>query len=264
MPRRSWSSTRSGLSTTRVLEGPYHTTQYTAMGVPFEALLPYGICLAVRQCPHAPPPQTPSLTRSMRSSSASPAPVSQRSETFRTVASAPDTPSTSGTDKVRNFSSRDNLMPCGNADSDFEVMDRDRRLTGWLRGQVDRPIAPAGFEYSNGWRVRGYPERRALASRTTEGLTYNNTGREELALEHATNTLNPYASHLLPLLYLFTPALNYATNAAFFRIPRPFTHTSTSCVIPTNIRLYIALLLSKHCLISRDLYVALRAEICLP
>lgn len=37
-------------------------------------------------------------------------------------------------------------------------MDRDRRLTGWLRGQVDRPIAPAGFEYSNGWRVSGYPE----------------------------------------------------------------------------------------------------------
>jgi hypothetical protein len=117
MPRRSWSSTRSGLSTTRVLDGSYHTTQYTAMGVPFEALLPYGICLAVRHRPHAPPPQTPSLTRSTRSSSASPAPVSQRSETSRTVASAPDTPSTSGTDKVRNFSSRDNPMPCGNADS---------------------------------------------------------------------------------------------------------------------------------------------------
>lgn len=32
-------------------------------------------------------------------------------------------------------------------------MDRDRRLTGYLRGQVDQPTAPAGFELSNGWRV---------------------------------------------------------------------------------------------------------------
>lgn len=32
-------------------------------------------------------------------------------------------------------------------------MDRDRRLTGYLRGQTDRPIAPPGFEFSNGWRV---------------------------------------------------------------------------------------------------------------
>lgn len=33
-------------------------------------------------------------------------------------------------------------------------MDRDRRLTGYLRGQTDRPTAPPGFEFSNGWRVR--------------------------------------------------------------------------------------------------------------
>jgi hypothetical protein len=33
------------------------------------------------------------------------------------------------------------------------VMDRDRRLTGYLRGQIDQPTAPAGFEVSNGWRV---------------------------------------------------------------------------------------------------------------
>lgn len=37
------------------------------------------------------------------------------------------------------------------------MMDRDRRLTGYLRGQSDRPIAPAGFEFSNGWRVRRLP-----------------------------------------------------------------------------------------------------------
>lgn len=33
------------------------------------------------------------------------------------------------------------------------VMDRDRRLTGFLRGQTDNPKAPAGFELSNPWRV---------------------------------------------------------------------------------------------------------------
>jgi hypothetical protein len=33
------------------------------------------------------------------------------------------------------------------------VMDRDRRLTGFLRGQTDNPKAPSGFELSNAWRV---------------------------------------------------------------------------------------------------------------
>ncbi|KAH6658864.1 hypothetical protein F5X68DRAFT_226145 [Plectosphaerella plurivora] len=33
------------------------------------------------------------------------------------------------------------------------VMDRDRRLTGSLRGQCDNPIAPPGFELNNPWRL---------------------------------------------------------------------------------------------------------------
>lgn len=33
------------------------------------------------------------------------------------------------------------------------MMDRDRRLTGFLRGQSDKPLAPAGFELNNPWRV---------------------------------------------------------------------------------------------------------------
>ncbi|KAI1500876.1 hypothetical protein F5X99DRAFT_225027 [Biscogniauxia marginata] len=32
-------------------------------------------------------------------------------------------------------------------------MDRDRRITGSLRGQSDKPIAPLGFELNNPWRV---------------------------------------------------------------------------------------------------------------
>lgn len=34
-----------------------------------------------------------------------------------------------------------------------QMMDRDRRITGFLRGQSDSPIAPAGFELNNPWRV---------------------------------------------------------------------------------------------------------------
>ncbi|KAH7562221.1 hypothetical protein BM1_01741 [Bipolaris maydis] len=32
------------------------------------------------------------------------------------------------------------------------VMERDRRLTGFMRGQTDQPVAPAGFELNNPWR----------------------------------------------------------------------------------------------------------------
>lgn len=32
-------------------------------------------------------------------------------------------------------------------------MDRDRRLTGYLRGQTDKVEPPLGFELNNPWRV---------------------------------------------------------------------------------------------------------------
>ncbi|GJC81254.1 hypothetical protein ColLi_04092 [Colletotrichum liriopes] len=35
----------------------------------------------------------------------------------------------------------------------FLVMDRDRRLTGDLRGQVGNHEAPPGFELNNPWRL---------------------------------------------------------------------------------------------------------------
>ncbi|OAA50602.1 hypothetical protein NOR_01052 [Metarhizium rileyi] len=37
--------------------------------------------------------------------------------------------------------------------SKTHLMDRDRRLTGTLRGQTDNPKAPPGFEFSNGWKL---------------------------------------------------------------------------------------------------------------
>jgi hypothetical protein len=108
-------------------------------------------------------------------------------------------------------------------------MDRDRRLTGWLRGQVDRPIAPAGFEYSNGWRVRGYFSNRDLASWRTGRLTHIYTGREELALEHATNTANSVRPSPSSSSVSSFPALNHAINAASSQIPILFLHTTIAC-----------------------------------
>jgi hypothetical protein len=32
-------------------------------------------------------------------------------------------------------------------------MERDRRLTGYFRGQSDRAIAPDGFELNSPWKV---------------------------------------------------------------------------------------------------------------
>ncbi|EJP67943.1 hypothetical protein ACQRIT_004657 [Beauveria bassiana] len=36
---------------------------------------------------------------------------------------------------------------------DKQMMERDNRLTGRPRGQTDKPDAPFGFEYSNGWKL---------------------------------------------------------------------------------------------------------------
>lgn len=36
---------------------------------------------------------------------------------------------------------------------DRQMMNRDRRLTGFVRGQADNPIAPAGYELNHPWRV---------------------------------------------------------------------------------------------------------------
>ncbi|KAF1950887.1 hypothetical protein CC80DRAFT_454927 [Byssothecium circinans] len=36
---------------------------------------------------------------------------------------------------------------------DRVMMERDRRLTGFARGQTDKPEAPKGFELNNPWRM---------------------------------------------------------------------------------------------------------------
>jgi hypothetical protein len=56
-----------------------------------------------------------------------------------------DTRWINGTDRVSNREPEDWLT--------LPVMDRDRRLTGMLRGQTDNPDAPLGFELNNPWRA---------------------------------------------------------------------------------------------------------------
>jgi hypothetical protein len=61
------------------------------------------------------------------------------------------------------------------------VMDRDRRLTGYLRGQTDQALAPAGFEFTNGWRVsfaRDMTSDLMIVSPQVDLLTINSPGRE--------------------------------------------------------------------------------------
>jgi hypothetical protein len=139
-------------------------------------------------------------------------------------------------------------------------MDRDRRLTGWLRGQSDRPIAPAGFEYSNGWRVCGHPSNRHLETRETEGLTHNKTGREELALEHATYTTN------LVRLASSSSRVSFSSTARLYY--KRYFPPNTNSVHPYFKSLYrldehtvhIAVVACNQDSVERDPYTPLSAE----
>lgn len=53
-------------------------------------------------------------------------------------------------------------------------MDRDARLTGFLRGQTDSAQAPAGFELNNPWKVWSISETlyEHLLTRTTAGEAF--------------------------------------------------------------------------------------------
>ncbi|KAF2136170.1 uncharacterized protein K452DRAFT_329832 [Aplosporella prunicola CBS 121167] len=81
------------------------------MGVPFEALIPYGIILGMF--------------------------------TFTGAALT----------KVKHMQNGGKRARHSVDQWDRVMMDRDRRLTGLLRGQTDRPFAPPGFELSNPWRL---------------------------------------------------------------------------------------------------------------
>ncbi|EJT81220.1 hypothetical protein GGTG_01204 [Gaeumannomyces tritici R3-111a-1] len=65
-------------------------------------------------------------------------------------------PSEARTTTATSAVDRDDARPFRDPDSlcdHHSMMDRDRRLTGLLRGQSDNPIAPPGFELNNPWRA---------------------------------------------------------------------------------------------------------------
>ncbi|KAJ4295224.1 hypothetical protein N0V90_007235 [Kalmusia sp. IMI 367209] len=83
------------------------------MGVPFEALLPYGIMLGMFA--------------------------------FSAVSVGKLKEMQNGGKKGRRgMDAWDRLQ---------QMLERDRRLTGFMRGQTDKPEAPPGFELNNPWRT---------------------------------------------------------------------------------------------------------------
>ncbi|ESZ94698.1 hypothetical protein SBOR_4949 [Sclerotinia borealis F-4128] len=112
------------------------------MGIPFEALMPYGIMLTVRTSTI---PFKPSATGTT---------ILSTLQMFGITGAG-----LSGVRALQNGGKRarhsidawDRTALFG-IDCDT-VMDRDRRLTGFLRGQTDNPSAPLGFELNNPWRL---------------------------------------------------------------------------------------------------------------
>jgi len=81
------------------------------MGVPFEALIPYGIMIGM----------------------------------FAFTGAA--------LSKVRHMQNGGKRARHSIDQWDRQMMDRDRRLTGYLRGQSDKVEAPPGFELNSPWRM---------------------------------------------------------------------------------------------------------------
>ncbi|ORY08533.1 hypothetical protein BCR34DRAFT_626193 [Clohesyomyces aquaticus] len=81
------------------------------MGVPFEALLPYGIMIGMFAFSAGAVGQLKSMQNG-------------------------------GKPARRGLDAWDRVM-----------LERDRRLTGFMRGQTDKPYAQPGFELNNPWRV---------------------------------------------------------------------------------------------------------------
>ena len=91
------------------------------------------------------------------------------------------------------------------------VMDRDRRLTGYLRGQTDKPDAPLGFEVNNPWRVSN-----------VSVLVSDNA--YECKIGGGPDNLN-----LEPCVYnlITTPSLLSFSSVTCLRIPYPSTYLNS-------------------------------------
>ena len=68
-------------------------------------------------------------------------------------------------------------------------MDRDRRLTGYLRGQTDNPTAPPGFELNNPWRVSRPKKLNREMLKAVRSRKDSNDTRSILLLLHGDNEI---------------------------------------------------------------------------
>ncbi|KAL8877960.1 MAG: hypothetical protein Q9192_008554 [Flavoplaca navasiana] len=101
------------------------------------------------------------------------------------------------------------------------VMERDRRLTGMLRGQTDNPRAPPGFELNNPWKVTMVPSSvtgKVIDSVTVGGSlllnTYLQTQRTDKAttISKSKTAPHPFNSVTKPLIPLLSSAVNTTPN----------------------------------------------------
>lgn len=75
-------------------------------------------------------------------------------------------------------------------------MERDRRLTGFMRGQTDKPVAPEGFELNNPWRVgtEMLDERQVL----TTGSASNDSSKRCELLPRRKRNWHTYTVYYIP------------------------------------------------------------------
>lgn len=99
------------------------------------------------------------------------------------------------------------------------VMDRDRRLTGYLRGQSDRPRAPDGFELNNAWKVRSPQSVKDACSQSLAGTRCAVTE----------SIIRRILSRHEDLRRLFF-------SIAFWKVKSEFTHISDSIYHPVRLQ----------------------------
>jgi hypothetical protein len=129
------------------------------MPVPFEALLPYGIMLSARLSMHINERGLTfwqlmtvsgvglTMVKTAQNGGKWPRHNIDRWDRVRYSATCISAILTFVSAKY-DFSNTPNDL-----NSQYLVMERDRRLTGYFRGQSDRAVAPDGFELNNPWKV---------------------------------------------------------------------------------------------------------------
>ncbi len=135
--------------------------------------------------------------------------------------------------KVRTLS-EDSISAVQTDMTKSAVMDRDRRLTGLLRGQSDAALAPAGFELNNPWRVRFLLRHPRNSSAVTDvGIIRLKSGWRRRASNNKTESpINDYLYNQIqhrmmriPLLILRIP---WVSSIYLVLLPRHGTSTPAS------------------------------------